>query len=480
MKNTLVIIALCIYIASVGHAQNLCDTLFNKDTIDNWAEDYSSYYRVYDASDKSKGRKPYRDYYKTGELSAKGYYLTIDEDSTVFDGEQIHYYKNGKIDSRIFFSDNMQHKKVTTFYQNGNKALEYEYENEPEEYEIFDVNKGPTGLKDIHYINIFDGLKAIYDTLGRMLVGGEFVNGKRNGRWILRNCFKIHYLEYLVFDFIDYFCNTGQPHFLGLFDYKTIIDQINDLKYEPDGYYLVHYSNGKLHGICKLYTNEGEDKGFTLNYRNGYLDGYQLFEGDSTILEDLFENGKFIKETLYDNKGNIKWILDCDDKSRKTVYLSETENPFISKISFHYETNIFFPCSPFGRIMNNAFWAEAFASDISKAGRYQMFDRYNRLFADGEYVKDKKSGDWIYYYYDQGIYEKRVYKDSIFINTRIYTLDDKPFTGTRKVVRQSESDDDFSTVEIKVKDAVIKEVRYLNTPSEKIYTIVKYQNGLPK
>lgn len=483
MKNTLVLIVLCLIFTSIAQAQKLCDTLFNKDTVDmfNW-EEYSSYYRLYDASDKSKGRKPYRDYYKTGELSAQGYYLTITEDSTVFDGEQIHYYKNGKIDSRIIFSDNMQHKKVTTYYQNGNKALEYDYKYESGEYRgpIYDENDEIIA-KDTLFTytnNVFDGLKAVYDTTGRMVVGGEYVNGKRNGRWMIRS---YKSFENFVFDDvrIDFWIYNPweQYHFIGPFDYKTIIDEINDLM----GYYIVHYSNGHLNGICKLYTNEGEDIGCTLNYKDGSLDGYQISEGDSTTLEDLFDNRKFIKETLYDNNGNIKWILDRDgDERRKTVFLSEAENPLISKISFHYDSNIFFPSSPFGRIMEDAFWEETFASDFSKEGKYQMFDRYNRLFGEGEYIKDKKSGDWFYYYHDQGIYEKRVYKDSVLVNTRVYTSDNKPFTGTRTIIRLSESNDEQSTVIISVKDAIIKEIRYLNPETEKVHKVVKYQNGLPK
>lgn len=486
MKNTLVLIVLCLIFTSIAHAQKLCDTLFNKDTTNYWLEEYSSYYRVYDASDKSKGRKPYRDYYKTGELSAQGYYLTIEEDSTVFDGEQIHYYKNGKINSRIFFSDNMQHKKVITFYQNGNKAIEYQYTKKAVEVgePIYDENDEIIGLKNTYYteIPIFDGIKAIYDTVGRMILGGEYINGERNGKWMMLRTYNS--FEYIWFDSwnIDCWTNPIEPYtFIGSFTDKGLIFEIDDLMKAKNGYYIVHYSNGLLNGICKLYTDKGEDTGFTLNYKNGCLDGYQIDEGDSSTIEDLFENGKFIKETHYDNKGNIKWILDREDgKTRKTIFLSETENLLISKISFQYETNIFFPDAPFERIMKDAFWEETIASDITKEGKYQMFDRYNRLFGEGEYIKDKNAGDWFYYYHDQGIYEKRVYKDSVLVNTRVYTSDNKPFTGTRTIIRLSESNDEQSTVIISVKDAIIKEIRYLNPETEKVYKVVKYQNGLPK
>ena len=40
---------------------------------------FASFYRIYDANDKSELKKHFRDYYITGELQSEGGYISIDK-----------------------------------------------------------------------------------------------------------------------------------------------------------------------------------------------------------------------------------------------------------------------------------------------------------------------------------------------------------------------------------------------------------------
>lgn len=62
---------------------------------------FAEYYRVYPVIDDSVSRKPFRDYYITGELQSEGGFITIDrydDSKSVFDGDWTSYYKSGKIE----------------------------------------------------------------------------------------------------------------------------------------------------------------------------------------------------------------------------------------------------------------------------------------------------------------------------------------------------------------------------------------------
>ena len=65
---------------------------------------FAEYYRVYPVIDDSVSRKPFRDYYITGELQSEGGFITIDrydDSKSVFDGDWTSYYKSGKIEQRV-------------------------------------------------------------------------------------------------------------------------------------------------------------------------------------------------------------------------------------------------------------------------------------------------------------------------------------------------------------------------------------------
>ncbi len=83
---------------------------------------FASFYRVYDANDKSEVRKPMRDYYISGELQSEGSYINIDKNDdskSVFDGEYTNYFKSGKIEQKGNRVNGVLEGEYTSYYENG-------------------------------------------------------------------------------------------------------------------------------------------------------------------------------------------------------------------------------------------------------------------------------------------------------------------------------------------------------------------------
>ena len=110
--------------ASICYSQSVkLDTLYyDKDWKGVSSAAFASFYRIYDANDKSELKKHYRDYYITGELQAEGGYISIDkfdDSKSVFDGEWITYYKNGKIEQKGYRNRGVDEGEYTAYYENG-------------------------------------------------------------------------------------------------------------------------------------------------------------------------------------------------------------------------------------------------------------------------------------------------------------------------------------------------------------------------
>lgn len=93
----------------------------------NWKgveqENFAEYKRILSpSSDSLHYANKYRDFYITGEKQGEGEYLSIDpydDAKSVFDGEQITYYKNGNVASKFFIKDSKQTGTFENYYENG-------------------------------------------------------------------------------------------------------------------------------------------------------------------------------------------------------------------------------------------------------------------------------------------------------------------------------------------------------------------------
>ena len=122
MKNLILTAFVAVLSTNICIGQ-IIDTLFyDKDWKVIKSAHFATYYRIIDASNESKIRKPFRDYYITGELQAEGGYISIDpydDSKSVFDGEMTIYYKNGQVQSKMFENEGVVEGEYFAYYENG-------------------------------------------------------------------------------------------------------------------------------------------------------------------------------------------------------------------------------------------------------------------------------------------------------------------------------------------------------------------------
>lgn len=123
MRKNLMLLALGLIISTNSFAQMQVDTLYyDKDWKGVEVKAFATYYRIVPESNDSNFRKPFRDYYITGELQSEGYYITIDkydDSKSVFDGEFTNYYKSGNIEQKGFRANGKQDGEYTRYKEDG-------------------------------------------------------------------------------------------------------------------------------------------------------------------------------------------------------------------------------------------------------------------------------------------------------------------------------------------------------------------------
>ena len=130
IKNTYNIIMLVIFLFIAPYSFGKAKVVTSYYDI-NWnvvaTRSIAKFYRVATYPENVKGKKLYRDYYITGELYGTGEFITIDkfaDSRTVFDGECINYFKNGKIKSRTLFYNRERYGTAIEYSEEGKKIKE--------------------------------------------------------------------------------------------------------------------------------------------------------------------------------------------------------------------------------------------------------------------------------------------------------------------------------------------------------------------
>lgn len=84
---------------------------------------FASYYRFALYPIDSLSQRCFKTYYISGELQGEGNFISLDERNdtqSLFDGEILSYFKNGKLHERLFYSSGIQNGRHLIFYENGN------------------------------------------------------------------------------------------------------------------------------------------------------------------------------------------------------------------------------------------------------------------------------------------------------------------------------------------------------------------------
>lgn len=360
MKKHILIAVIIAAFTNICTAQQLKDKVYFDEDWNVIADaSKASYYRLYNANDKSTGLKPYKDFYINGILQGEGYYSKISkidgEIDFIEEGEQKNYYESGKLREKWYKKNGEMHGEDIMYYENGNLMYQTYYEN-----------------------------------------------GKPNGK-------------YTKYD------STGT------------IDRV-------------------------------------FNYKHGILDGKQVqYAPDNRAeiwKEDYFNNGLMQKEITYLD-GKVRKIFtlisrtDTNFVANETWFYREDEDSLVGKKSvdmvYDFDPEIW-------RYAFQMYYVETanFNNAISEYhGKYQSFDRQNRILTDGQYFYGEKTGKWTNYLYDQNCYYIDDY-DDINAVRHYYQLNNKPFSGHVTISEPADG-----KTELNIKDGIHRGP----------YTVYRYDNG---
>lgn len=122
-KNYFFIVFAFIFCLNNLTAQERVDTIYyDKDWKGVSNRTFADFYRIAVYPDNSLYRKQCRDYYITGELQATGGFINIDkfdDKKSVFDGELVNYFKNGKIASKKNYQNGKLNGEFIEFSEDG-------------------------------------------------------------------------------------------------------------------------------------------------------------------------------------------------------------------------------------------------------------------------------------------------------------------------------------------------------------------------
>lgn len=109
-----------------------------KDRIDtiyydrNWkvinSKTFANYYRFALYPIDSLLPRYFKTFYTSGELQGEGTFISLDERDdcqSLLEGEIVSYFKNGKIQEKLFYSSGLQNGEHTVYYENGNIKEHY-------------------------------------------------------------------------------------------------------------------------------------------------------------------------------------------------------------------------------------------------------------------------------------------------------------------------------------------------------------------
>ncbi len=207
------------------------------------------------------GRKegPWKEYHPNGQLQSQGEYLNSKRI-----GEWVFYHPNGKIEQKGKYDKKGKAQGPWKwFYETGNLLREENYRND-----------------------LLDGVMTEYSDTGKVITKGEFIDGQKEGPWILEladyreeGSYKAGMLDG---EWKHFYTDNGKLRFVGKF-----IDGI------PDGAQTFYYPNGKEKQTGKYIggLKEGEWKFFD---ESGFLFLTILFKSD---IEVRFDGIKVVPET---------------------------------------------------------------------------------------------------------------------------------------------------------------------------------------
>jgi len=329
MKQIVITSLLIVICAASGWAQKLTDKVyFDEDwnVISNASE--ASYYRLYNAKDKSTGLKPYQDYYINGKLQGEGFYSRIENDggNLIFieEGEQKNYYDNGTLHAKWYKKNGVMDGEDISYYESGMKEWVLIYKNDIlQKATKYDDSTGTIDRILTYKNGVLDGKQIQYVPFDRNTVWKEeFFNNGLMQKEIGYVDGKVRKIFTLISrtdtNFVaneTWFYREDEDSLVG----KKSVDMIYDFdpkvwRYAFQMYYVetANFNNAisEYHGKC------------------------QTFDRQNRILTDgQYSYGEKIgKWTYYLYDQNCYYIEDYDNKDAVRHYYQLNNKPFNGKV----------------------------------------------------------------------------------------------------------------------------------------------------
>lgn len=290
---------------------------------------------------------------KTGDLNYKNDELNgpqkyFDEKGNL---KQEKTYLNGKVDGLR-----------KSYYENGN--IEYEENYKEDKLDGLLTNYYPNGGKqcELMFVNDErDGPLNCYYADGSKKSSVNYTNGKQNGEFAFYN-------------------ELGDITAKGT--YK------ND---ELSGDYFQYFDGKKIKEEC-FYENDKVKNSYKTYYNNGALKTETFYvNGKISRKVENFITGKISQESFYNDKEELETIDLYDSNGNKTFEQKFKSGDLKSGIQF----------------TNNEKPKEI---NLSKKS-FEILNFDGSKYVEGEFLKGKKTGTWVYYHENGNIKIKETYKD---------------------------------------------------------------------
>lgn len=330
--------------------------------------------------------------FSTGTIESFGKYQNDKKE-----GEWKYYYNNYVLKDKI--ADYAGKLYLIETYKNGElngKKIRY---STLEETEPFPCGNNETctelvckKLTQIHnYKNdLLNGTSEIIDSLGNLLVKGNYYNGIENGEWL--------------FNYYDE-------------NKKLVIKEIGS------------FNNGKKNG--KWVKKSPEDKIIlTREFKNDVLDGIvEKFEVTGELsFRKVYEKDKLILWEQFDSTGinldfSAKLIIDYNKE-----FLYELTSYFSG--GYVIQENRISNVDPKIELNLESYLIDPTIYIEEKHGKYELYMN-EKLIQKGQYANDTKNGEWSYFYYDQNVVEKQKFSFNAKTGAEMYyLLSGELFSGT--------------------------------------------------
>lgn len=353
--------------------------------------------------------------------------------------------KSGKWLSYITYGTNLGKIWGEDYYEHGKlhgKSLKY-YDSR-EEYDS--SNSSVTIInypiyESVEYVDgKLHGEYVLKDSTGITLFKGAFLYGQKDGHWIESYTVDLDEEDIRVFREGDYEDDLKGGTW-------------KEYLYKDSPFFICNFYRGELHGEYFSYDQ------FQL-----LTEKKKFYFGDLKELEAYFPDGSvaFKYEVIeYKSNGYI-----C----KKWDYYSD-----------HTAIQVFFVGIPKNDFSHNNFQADflkAVASGTGySSGDHKVLNAEGKPMVVGKYEKNKKEGQWEYFYYDEGVKVRCNFNQDIKLSEHYLTLSEEPFSGEFKYVDEKENVKEL----IKVKKGLRQgKTLFIDLNTNEVIKKVSYKEGLIK